>query len=201
VYPVMLDAAGVDALVVGGGPVAARKARALIDSGARVRVVARAACAELAAMAMTAASLTLSEKSYEHSDMDAATLVIAATDDAALNAAIAARARERGRLVNVVDAPELGTFMTPAVHRAGDVVVAVSAGGVPTAARRIRDAIAHRIDARFADAIAQLGLLRRALLDAGQRDRWREAADALTGADFAQHVESGHFAERVAQWR
>jgi len=196
VYPLMLDGTAIRALVVGGGPVAARKARALLDAGAQVRVVARSVAADLRSAVPGAL-----EKSYEHSDIDDATLIVAATDDAALNARIADEARARGILVNVADAPDLGTCSTPAVHRSGDVVIAVSAGGVPTAARRIRDAIARLIDERYATAVADLATLRRTLLDSGRRERWHEAAEALTAADFHEQVESGRYAERVARWR
>jgi precorrin-2 dehydrogenase/sirohydrochlorin ferrochelatase len=197
----MLEGNAIEALIVGGGPVAARKARGLVDAGATVRVVARDVCAELAALATTCASVSVSQKPYAHDDIAGATLVFAATDDAALNEAVGAEARARGLLVNVADAPERGTFVTPAVHRSGDIVVAVTAGGVPTAARRIRDAIAPAIDARYASAVASLAALRRALLASGRRDRWREAAGALTGADFSAQIESGSFAEQVARWR
>lgn len=197
----MLDGTAIRALIVGGGSVAARKARALAEAGATVHVVTRSASPELATFAATCPVVTVSEKSYETADIVNATLVIAATDDSALNEDVAAAARARGLLVNVVDAPERGTFVTPAVHRSGDIVVAVTTGGVPTAARRIRDAIASSVDSRYAAAVHSLATLRRTLLANGRRDRWREATDALTGADFSSQVESGRFAEQVAQWR
>ena len=200
-YPVMLDGNAIRALIVGGGPVAVRKARGLVDAGATVRVVAKDVCAELAALAAVCPAVSVSQKPYEQADIDGATLVFAATDDAALNQAVGEAARARGLPVNVADAPERGTFVTPAVHRSGDIVVAVTAGGVPTAARRIRDAIAPAIDGRYASAIASLAALRRALLTSGRRERWREAAGALTGPDFSARIESGSFAEQVARWR
>ena len=104
--------------------------------------------------------------------------VIAATNDAALNATIARDAAEKGKLVNVVDAPELGSYITPAVHRTGDVVVAVSAGGVPTAAARIRDSIGAPVDQRYADAVREL-----ASCSADQRcSRRASATDGRTRA-------------------
>jgi precorrin-2 dehydrogenase/sirohydrochlorin ferrochelatase len=197
----MLEGTAIRALIVGGGPVAARKAQSLADAQARVRVVATSVCAELTALAKTVASVSVSEKLYDPADIGDATLVFAATDDSALNDAVAAAARARGLLVNVADAPEHGTFVTPAVHRSGDIVIAVATGGVPTASRRIRDAIARVVDGRYASAVASLAALRQALLASGHRDRWREAAGALTGPDFSEQVESGRFAEQVVQWR
>jgi precorrin-2 dehydrogenase/sirohydrochlorin ferrochelatase len=197
----MLDGDSIRAVVIGGGPVAARKVRGLIESGADVRVVAPSVCTELETLAETVAALSLARRPYASGDLDGATLVFAATNDPAVNAAIAREARACHVNANVADAPEQGTFVTPAVHRSGDIVIAVSAGGVPTAARRIRDAIARLIDARYAAAVADLSALRGRLLGAGDRDRWHEAAAALTDRDFGERVESGRFGEQVAQWR
>lgn len=200
-YPLVLDGSSLSALVVGGGRVAVRKVTALLESGARVRVVAPRIDAALEAMRAHSTALRITREPYAAAQLDEALLVIAATDDAQLNAQIAHDARARGKLVNVVDAPELGNCITPAVHRAGDIVVAVSAGGVPNAATRIRDAIGRMLDGRYSDAVRDLAALRRALLDQGRRDRWRDAASELLASDFCEQVESGRFAERIAAWR
>ncbi len=200
-YPLILDGTAIDALVVGGGVVATRKALALLDAGATVRVVAPTVSDTLHAAAARNERLRLSRGHYATTDIGHATLVIAATDDAATNAAIAADARAAGRLVNVASAPTLGNCATPAVHRAGDIVVAVTTGGVPAAASRIRDAIGRMLDARYAAAVRELSALRRDLLDRGDRRRWNDAAAAMLGPDFCADVESGVFDERMAQWR
>lgn len=197
----MLDGSSVTALVVGGGQVALRKTTALLESGARVRVVAPRIDAAFDELQERVVELEITRAPYATGHLDDALLIVAATDDARLNARIAQDARARGRLVNVADAPELGNCITPAVHRAGDIVVAVRAGGVPDAAARIRDSIGQRLDERYADAVRDLATLRRTLLDQGRRDRWQEASTALISADFCEQVESGRFAERVAAWR
>lgn len=189
------------ALVVGGGRVAARKVAALLESGAHVRVVAPRIDPALEELRARSAALAIRRGTYENADLGDALLVIAATDDPALNARIASDARSCGRLVNVVDAPELGNCITPAVHRAGELVVAVSAGGVPNAAARIRDSIGRALDGRYADALRDLSSLRRTLLDSDRRDRWRDAAAALLADDFCELVESGQLGERIAEWR
>ncbi|HXD48256.1 MAG TPA: bifunctional precorrin-2 dehydrogenase/sirohydrochlorin ferrochelatase [Gemmatimonadaceae bacterium] len=199
--PVMLDGSNLSALVVGGGSVATRKVAALIEAGASVRVVAPEVSTELEALSAQASTLSLMRGRYASEQLGDALLVIAATNDARLNARIAADARASGRLVNVVDAPELGNFVTPAVHRAGDVVVAVSTGGVPGAAARIRDAIARLIGQSYGAAVRELSTLRRALIDGGRRERWTEASQSLVGTEFCRDVESGEFAARVAEWR
>ena len=200
-YPLVLEGSRLIALVVGGGRVALRKTTALLESGARVHVVAPRIDSGIEALQAQSGSLRITREPYDPGQLGDALLVIAATSDPRLNAQIAEDARIRGRLVNVVDAPELGNCFTPAVHRAGDVVVAVSAGGVPNAAARIRDAIGERLDARYSEAVGELATLRRALLDEGRRDRWRDAADSLLAPDFCEQVESGRLVARIAEWR
>lgn len=198
-YLIALDGSCIDALIVGGGTVAERKARALHAAGARVRVVAPLFTPGL--RALVADGVVLAERPFEEADVGGATLVIAATDRPAVNRRVAAAARAAGRLVNVVDDPTAGTFVTVAMHHAGELVVAVTAGGVPPAARRVRDAIAARFDARYAGAVAAASALRRKLLDAGEREAWRRASDALLGESFCDAVEGGTFAEELAAWR
>jgi len=200
-YPVMLEGAGIAALVVGGGRVATRRALALLGAGARVHVVAPRLAGELDAAAAREPALTLARREYAVGDVGDATLVVAATDSREVNARVAADARALGRLVNVADAPADGNCAVPATHRVGDLVIAVFAGGVPTAAARVRDCIAARFDARYAPAIHGLRSLRARTLRERGTAAWRQAADALTGADFCAAVESGAFEERLAAWR
>lgn len=204
-YPLMLDGCAIRAVVVGGGPVAARRIRGLLAAGATVRVVAGACCAEVDALRGHARLTLEAPRLYAPGDLRDATLVIAATNDRDVNAAVASDAEARGCPVNVVTDPARGTCVIPAVHRADDLVVAVSAGGVPGAAMRIRSAIAERFDARYGAAVARLASLRRALLDDtdsddGARARWSRAQQALIGEDFCDAVERGQLERRIAEW-
>lgn len=200
-YPVVVEGTALAALVVGGGTIGSRRALALLDAGARVHVVALDVAEALVEAAQKESRLRISRVDYSSDVLGDELLVIAATNNSATNAAIAADARALGRLVNVASTPDLGNCAIPAVHRAGDIVVAISAGGVPNAALRLRDAIAETIDGRYAAAVAVLATLRRALLASGHRERWDEAVHALVGADFCRQVESGEFSARVAKWR
>jgi siroheme synthase-like protein len=200
-YPVMLDGSKLSALVVGGGAVAVRKVRALLDGGVRVVVVATDADPELHVLAQNEARLTVILAAYSAGRIADATLVIAATDDPVVNARVAADAMKRQRLVNVVDAPTTGTFLTPAVHRAGDLTIAVSAGRLPGAAAAIRDTMAGRFDARYAAAIAVLRDLRDRLLASGDRDEWKAISNKLLGDSFCSDVESGSLEGKVGSWR
>lgn len=199
-FPILIEGAAVRALVVGGGAVAVRKAMALLESGAHVRVVAPE-IAEPLRDHVTGGRLELITRTYSPSDIGDAQLVVAATDDRTVNAAVAADARAAGRLVNVADAPADGSFSTMATHRHGALIVGVSAGGVPNAAARIRDAIAMRFDVRYASALAEISALRRRMLDDGEGESWRRRSDILIDERFCEAVESGELATRVSAWR
>lgn len=200
-FPVMLDGASISALVVGGGSVALRRAQSLADAGARVHVVAPSIDPRLDELHRANPRVCLTHAEYDAKHLADVNFVVAATDRPDINAAVADDARANGIVANVADAPERGTCTIPAVHRAGDLVVAISAGGVPSAAMRIRDDIARIVDDRHGRAVAALLDLRRALLDRGERGLWREASEQLVGPDFVADVGSGRFAERLGEWR
>ena len=200
-YPVMLDGSAITAVVIGGGRVATRKALALLESGARVHVVAPSVTAELDRRVTADDRLRVSAEPYRPEHLNGATLVIVATDDAMTNAAVAHDARGRVPLINVVDAPGSGNFSTPAVYRTGEVVVAVTAGGVPRAAVLVRDQIAACVDERYGAAVEELAALRRELLERGDRARWAAAAGALLDEHFMDRVKAGTFSDGVAVWR
>ena len=198
--PILVEGSALHALVVGGGTVASRKAAVLIDAGARVRIVAPVIAVAIRALADDA-RVDVVERRYERGDIGDAQLVVAATDDRAVNAAVAADARAAGRLVNVADVPSEGSFATMAMHRSGALVVGVSAAGVPGAAARIRDAIAARFDSRYARALAELSALRRTLLDRREGAAWRARATELFDEGFCDVVETDTISKRVASWR
>ena len=198
-FPIALHGERVSAVVFGGGSVGTRKALALVDAGAQVRVVSPKVTPELAE-AERGRRLSIARESYSPGQLTEATLVIAATDSRQVNAQIAVDAHSRGKLVNITDFPDEGNFHTMALHRSGDVTIAVSAGGVPGAAARIRDAIAERFDERYGRAVSALRGLRSRLI-AGGDERWRDAAPKLIADDFCSSVEDGSFTEKVDTWR
>lgn len=198
-FPIALHGERLTAVVIGGGSVGTRKALALVEAGARVRVVSPEVTPELAD-AERMRRLSIVRESYDADQLGNATLVIAATDSREVNAQIAVEAHARGKLVNITDFADEGNFHTMALHRSGDVTIAVSAGGVPGAAARIRDAIAERFDARYGRAVSALRGLRSRLI-AGGDERWRDAAPKLLADDFCSSVEDGSFTEKVDTWR
>jgi uroporphyrin-III C-methyltransferase/precorrin-2 dehydrogenase/sirohydrochlorin ferrochelatase len=135
-------------LVVGGGEVAERKARLLCDAGARVLVVARALTPWLDGQAADSAGvITHLAADYADEQLDGVVLAVAATADRELNARVAAAARARNLLANVVDDAELSGFIVPAIVDRSPVMIAVSSGGTaPVLARLIRERLETTVD-------------------------------------------------------
>lgn len=197
-FPIALQGERITAVVVGGGSVGARKALALAKAGAQVRVVSPVVTSELEE-AEHMRRITILREPYRSSHLERANIVIAATDSREVNAQIAVDAHARGKLVNITDYPDEGNFHAMALHRTGDVTIAVSSGGVPGAAARIRDAIAERFDGRYDRAVSALRGLRSRLIASGD-DSWRALAPKLIGDDFCSSVEDGSFTEKVDSW-
>ncbi|WP_040263772.1 siroheme synthase CysG [Pseudomonas massiliensis] len=163
--PLFHKLTGRPVLVVGGGEIALRKSRLLTDAGARLRVVAPQVDAQLAALVERGGGEVF-ERGYTAGDLNGCAVVIAATDDAPLNAQVSADAQARCIPVNVVDAPALCTVIFPAIVDRSPLVVAVSSGGdAPVLARLIR----ARLEAWIPAAYGEL-----AKLAAGFRDRVKQ---------------------------
>lgn len=161
-FPVVLRFDGRLAVVIGGGTVADRKVAGLLESGATVRVVAPLVVDGLRVRTTPGVALTLTERPYEPADLDGAWYVVAATGDPAVQQDIADECERRGIWCNAVDDPERCTALLPAVHRSGDVIVAVSTSGAsPTLARILRDRIAGALPVSLGDIARTLAERRR----------------------------------------
>lgn len=159
-FPLFVDLTDKPCLVVGAGPVAARKAGLLAGFGARVTVVSPDADGEGNASVPAKAIA----RPFQPGDLADQSLVVAATDDAALNARIASLCRERRIPVNVVDDPAQCTFIFPSVARKGPIVAAVSTGGAcPVAARLLRERVEGLLTDGLCATVARLGARREAL--------------------------------------
>jgi len=176
-YPVNLAVQGRPCLIVGGGPVARRKAEGLLACGAAVTVVAPDVDAELAAL-----PVTVERRPYRAGDASRYRLVIAATDDGTANAAVAADAEAAGVWVNAADDIERSSFTLPSVGRRGPIVVAVSTGGQsPAFAAWLR----RRIEAELG---GEYEVLLRLLSEA--RDTIRAAGRSTEGVDWLSVLDS-----------
>lgn len=160
-FPAFLDLRGRRCLVVGGGEIGERKVRALLDCGAEVTVVSPSLTPGLAALA-TGGSLHWRPRAFRKVDARGCTLVIAASGVATVDAAVAAEARRRGVLVNVVDRPAQCDFIFPSVLRRGHLQIAVSTGGrSPALAREIRKRLEPQFGPEYARLVDGIGRERR----------------------------------------
>lgn len=174
-FPLFIELEEKPCLIVGGGTVALRKAEKLLSYGARLTAVAPVFVPGWDALSGTLPSalpgapadapsgllsgalpgppsnarsdcVTLLQRTFCPADVDGKTLVIAATNDAAVNAAVAAQCRAARIPVNAVDDPENCTFLFPALVRRGALSVGISTGGAsPTAAAYVRRRIGEAL--------------------------------------------------------
>jgi len=148
-FPLFLDVRGRPVLVVGGGDAAARKAAVLAGAGARVRVIAVEPATEMAMLARDG-RVSLLRREFRKTDAPGNALIVAATGCASPDAAVSQAARAAGVPVNVVDRPELCTFLWPAIVDRDPVTVAIgSAGTSPVLARSVRARIEAMLPARL----------------------------------------------------
>ncbi|CAL1239596.1 siroheme synthase [Candidatus Methylocalor cossyra] len=194
--PIFLNLAGKRCLVIGGGPVAARKAATLLRAGGTVTVLAPelgAAVAELLAQGR----LAHCRKIFEPSDLAGFHLVVAASDQPQVNALAAEAAEARGIPVNVVDRPELCSFVFPAIVDRSPLLVAVSSGGAaPVLARLLRDRLERMLPAGYG-ALAELAGRFRARVKASlpQPARRRRFWERVLAGPVAQLVLAGRVPE------
>lgn len=184
-YPVFLDLHDVPVLVVGGGRIGARKAEGLAAAGARVRLVA----IEVSDHVDPAALDELRVGPFDASDLDGIRLVITATGDADVDAAVSAQARAAGIWTNAADQPIDCEFILPAIARRGRVSVAVSTDGAsPALARELRNVL----DELLTD---EIGALAETL--AAERVAVQASGASTEDIDWTQRVRTG-IAEALA---
>jgi uroporphyrin-III C-methyltransferase/precorrin-2 dehydrogenase/sirohydrochlorin ferrochelatase len=171
-YPVMLQVAGRDCLVVGGGGVALRKVEGLLSDGARITVVALKPVAGLAELAQKN-TIKLKRRAYCPGEAKNYALVFAATDDRQVNRQVFEDASLANLWVNVADDPELCNFHLPARIKRGQMQIAIaSAGEAPFVVRRLRQFLENRFGLEWA-----------AWIDAAARFRQRVRSLNLSKAD------------------
>jgi len=179
-YPLFLNISGKKCVVVGGGRVALRKVRTLLEHKANVEVISPDLCSELGQLAENG-EIYIVYREYRAGDLKDALVAIVATSDSETNLKVVEEARRNRVLVNVVDDVENSDFILPSYLRKGDVTLAIStAGRSPALARKIRT----RLEKDFGDEYASLALLidevraevkRQEIKVSG--DAWQEALD------------------------
>ncbi|HYW41025.1 MAG TPA: bifunctional precorrin-2 dehydrogenase/sirohydrochlorin ferrochelatase [Terriglobales bacterium] len=163
-FPMFMKLTGKQCLVVGAGRVGEPKIGGLIDTGARIHVVAIAASGAVREWA-DAGKVELELRAFSASDLDGKFLAVLATASSSLNELVYREAQQRGVLCNVVDVPEYCDFFYPAVVRRGDLQIAIStAGQSPSLAQKIRQQLEQQFGIGYSAWVEQLGGTRRLIL-------------------------------------
>lgn len=163
-FPMFVKLTGKQVLVVGAGKVGEPKIGGLIDTGARIHVLAIEASVQVREWA-NAGKIELELRAFVASDLDGTFLAVVATASNNLNQLIYREAEMRGILCNVVDVPEYCDFFYPAVVRRGDLQIAIStAGQSPSLAQKLRQQLERQFGDGYAAWVEQLGETRRLIL-------------------------------------
>jgi precorrin-2 dehydrogenase/sirohydrochlorin ferrochelatase len=163
-YPIQLDIQNRACLVVGGGAVGTRKVGTLLKCGATVTVVSREVTPKLAKLAKEG-DLVLKKRDYRSSDLDGKVLVIGATDDESLNRQISREAHAKQVPCNIVDRPEVCSFILPSIVHRGDLMITISTSGKsPALAKSLRKSLEQQFGDEYAQMLILMGAIRRRLL-------------------------------------
>lgn len=215
-YPILVNLQDQPVLVVGGGKVAERKIESLLAHGAAVRLAARTLTPGLKRYVDEGRVMHLGPE-FEESQLDRIFLVVAATDDAAMNRKVSEHARLKGLLINAVDQPEDCNFIVPSVLRRGDLVIAVSTSGKsPAMAKKVREDLEESFGPEYGAFLNLMGNVRELILARGlsgeenkrifqslihssipeslKKKDWEEAATILNGI-----LETEYSAEEVRE--
>lgn len=191
-YPVFLDLNGRRCVVIGGGNVALRKVKPLLDSGALVEVISPRLCSGLKQLENDKKINVIGRK-FQPGDLTGAFIAIAATANLQTNAAVAAEGLEKSVMVNVVDDPARCDFILPSYCRRGGIILAVSTSGMsPALARKIMS----RLEKEFGPEYGTLAAITQKVRARLKREkikinssRWQQALDIDRLTDL---IRSGH---------
>ena len=179
-YPAFLNIRGKRCAVIGGGEVALRKVRALLECGAEVTVISPTLHPDLAQLAK-ARKISLIYREFEPGDLAGAVIAIAATDARLINQKVTDEARDQRVLVNVVDSSEQSDFIIPSYFRRGGLSVAISTAGMsPALARKIKTKLEGAFGEEFALLLSVIRDVRSALKVRGvevSADVWQKTLD------------------------
>jgi len=178
--PVFLNLHGRKCTVVGGGEVAFRKVKMLLDGGADVTVISPTFHPRFIELG-DQKTVHLIRRRYQTGNLKETSIVIAATDHARINRKVAEDALKKKALVNAVDDPAISDFILPSFFRKGGLTVAVSTGGAsPALARKIRTSLEHTFGEEYQALLSLVGEVRSAMKKKGVKatgDTWQEALD------------------------
>lgn len=191
-YPIYLSLAGKNCLIIGGGPVAERKAASLLEYGAQIKVISPRVEKRIAEWANDDL-LIWSAREFAINDLEGIFVVFIATDDTSLNHEISLLCRQRNILVNAVDDPPNCDFFVPSVLRRDSLAVAISTEGKsPLFAARLRRELEAIITSEHGQFVNLLGQIREEVknssLDINQR---KQILEQIIDSDILALLQAG----------
>ena len=160
-YPVFLNLAGKRCVIIGGGTIAQGKIGGLLQAGCQITVISPDATPGIRQAAQRG-DITWLERTYQPGDMEGAFIGVAATNVWHVNREIYEEAERLGVLLNVVDDPDLCSFIAPSVVKREPVTLAISTGGAsPALARKLRETLARAEALEWTDLADVLAQARR----------------------------------------
>jgi len=192
-YPILLNIQDKKCLVVGGGNVAWRKVCSLKDAGARVTVVSPEFCPEME----KEIGIERIQQKYEEGFLNGVLVVVASTDDEEVNKKVYYDAVKMGILVNVVDRPEICSFIVPATIIRGDLSISISTGGAsPALARNIRENLEKQFGDEYGEFAKLLSETRRKILsEISNESIRRDILQRIAGLDMLEIIKQKGIAE------
>ncbi len=173
-YPLFFRLAGKLCIVVGGGHVAERKARALLAAGARVRLISPENTAGISGLHLQG-SIELVARQYREGDLEGASLVFAATDNGVVNRQVREESLRLAVPLNAADRPDMCDFIVPSLIRKGPLLIAISTSGLlPLLSKKLRKEITKSLTPDYTAYARRVGLFRKYLLQNVENSRLRK---------------------------
>lgn len=205
-YPVMLDIINKTCIIIGGGSVATRKVKTLMEYKANIIIISDKLSDELKYIVKNN-NLIWKKKKYSDEDLDGAFLVFAATDDQEVNNTIYKRAKAQNILINIVDAHEKCTFIVPSKIEQGDLTIAISTNGKsPMLTKKIKEDLSEIYTPAYAELLSILGDIREKSLKeipdiTKRKDLFHEIvySDIITLLNNGKHEIAMHLIDNLYQ--
>ena len=197
--PIFCNLRGKSVAVIGGGHVAERKIKGLLQVGALVTVISPETTAFLSAVS-SEGLISLIPRNFEPGDLDGTWLVIAATDDRHVQDAVYREAQEKRIFCNVVDEPAVCSFIVPSTVRRGEFCIAISTGGkCPALAKALRKDLEKRFGTNWGLFVSLLGRLRSLVIEDHHGEIANKKCSQLADLEAAEWVKEKEW-ERLEDW-
>lgn len=193
-YPIFLNLKARLCVVIGGGKVAERKVLSLIKAGAKVKIISPEVTTTLKKI-IKDYNLHWEERPYQEGDLNEAFLVISATNSPEVQKKVFQEAEERRIPCNVVDKPELCSFIVPSIVQRGDLTIAISTGGAsPAVARRIRERLESIFGVEYAIYLILMRKIREKVLESSLAPEEKERKlQTFAMAPIPEYIKNNDF--------